>query len=60
MNYSKLQLSFTLLLIMTVIQFLTNLFIIKKSWLTITSLIAMGLCILGIIYILRKESNHKH
>lgn len=59
MNYSKLQLSFILLFLMTVIQLLTSLFIVKKSWLTLTSLIAMGLCIWGIIYVLQKESKHK-
>ncbi|MBU3804091.1 MAG: hypothetical protein H9872_04960 [Candidatus Cellulosilyticum pullistercoris] len=60
MNYGKLQLSFILLFIMTVIQLLTSLFIVKKSWLTLTSLIAMGLCIGGIFYILQAESKHKH
>jgi len=60
MNYGKLQLSFILLFIMTVIQFLTSLFIVKNVWLTLTSFIAMGLCLWGIFYIFQKESKHKH
>lgn len=59
MNYGKLQLSFILLFLMTIIQLLTSVFIVKKSWLILTSLIAMGLCIWGIVYILQKESKHK-
>lgn len=56
MNYHKLQLSFVLLLIMTIIQLLTSLLIIKKLWMTSTSIIAVALCLLGLIYTIRKEN----
>ena len=59
MNYNKLELSFILLLIMTVIQLLTGLLIVKKVWLVCFSLIAIALCILGLIYTLRKEAELK-
>lgn len=59
MNYNKLELSFILLLIMTVIQLLTGLFVIKKLWLICFSLIAIALCIWGLIYTIRKEATAK-
>ena len=55
MNYRKLQLSFLLLLIMTIILSFTCLFIVKHFILTITSIIAMLLCITGLIYTLKAE-----
>lgn len=59
MNYHKLQLSFILLLIMTTIQLITSLLVLQKLWLVITSLIAITLCIVGIIYTIHKETEHK-
>lgn len=56
MNYEKLQLSYILLMLMCVIQLLTNLFILHKMWLTITSIGVLLLCILGFIYTLYKAS----
>ncbi|MBE6022963.1 MAG: hypothetical protein E7231_06985 [Cellulosilyticum sp.] len=56
MNYGKLQLSFTLLLIMTVILSLTCFFIVKNLLLTLTSFIAMVLCIVGLAYTIQKEA----
>lgn len=56
MNYGKLQLSFTLLLAMTTILSLTCFFLVKHIILTITSIIAMLLCILGLIYTLKAEN----
>lgn len=64
MNYSKLQLSFILLLVMTVIQLLTALFVLKLFWLVCTSLVAATLCIIGLVYSIKKETysskNKKH
>ena len=60
MNYGKLQLSFILLLIMTVIQLLTAIFILQKLWLVCTSIIAIILCIIGLIYAVRKEAEIKN
>lgn len=59
MNYGKLQLSFILLLIMTLILSLTCFFIVKNLLFTITSVIAMILCILGLIYTIKKEEKVK-
>ena len=59
MNYGKLQLSFILLLIMTLILSLTCFFVVKNLLLTITSVIAMLLCILGLVYCIKKEE-HTH
>ena len=59
MNYNKLQLSFVLLLIMTIIQLLTGLLIIKKLWLILFSLVAATLCIIGLLYTMRKETEAK-
>lgn len=59
-NYSKLQLSFILLLIMTVIQLLTALFVLKLFWLVFTSLVAATLCIIGLVYSIKKESSTKN
>jgi len=56
MNYGKLQLSFTLLLMMTVILSLTCFFIVKNLLLTLTSFIAMVLCIVGLAYTIQKET----
>lgn len=56
MNFGKLQLSFMLLLIMTVIHLITAIFIVKKVWLICSSLVAMSLCVIGLIYALRKEA----
>lgn len=55
MNYGKLQLSFILLLTMTTILTLTCYFIVKHILLTITSFIALLLCILGLIYTIKAE-----
>lgn len=51
MNYSKLKLSFFLLLIMSVLQFLTSLFILHHMLLTLLSVGAIVLCLLGLAYI---------
>lgn len=59
MNYGKLQLSFILLLVMTIILSLTCLFIMRHLILTLTSLIAMVLCIIGLIYSIKAENTHK-
>lgn len=55
MNYSKLQLSFILLLIMGVIHLFTSLLILKKAWLVISSFVIILLCIIGIIFTLGQE-----
>ena len=57
MNYKKLQLSFTLLLIMTLIQLFTALFIVHKVWLIVLSVLAVGLCILGLCYAAKKAKS---
>lgn len=54
MNYSKLRLSFLLLLIMTIIQFLTSLLVLHHLVLTLVSITAIVLCLLGFIYINNK------
>ena len=59
MNYGKLQLSFILLLIMTLILSLTCFFIVHHLFFTITSLIAMILCLLGLVYTIKKEEEVK-
>jgi len=51
MNYSKLKLSFLLLLLMTIVQFLTSLLVLHNLILTLLSLTATIVCILGFIYI---------
>ena len=60
MQYSKLQLSFILLLIMTIILSLTCFFILKNFVLTGTSVIAMILCIIGLCYAIHKEADEKN
>lgn len=55
MNYNKLQLSFLLLLIMLILQLIVNLYLLKKTWLTFTSVIAITLCLSGLVYAVRKE-----
>ncbi|MEG0388588.1 MAG: hypothetical protein RR582_09695 [Niameybacter sp.] len=54
MNYSKLKGSFLILLLMTIIQLLTSIFILHHTLIAVLSVGAMILCILGLIYI----SNH--
>lgn len=59
MNYGKLQLSFILLLVMTIILTLTCLFIVKSVLFTGTSIVAMVLCILGLNYTFKQEARSK-
>lgn len=56
MNYGKLQLSFILLFVMAIILSLTCFFLIKNILLTLTSVIAGILCIIGLIYSLHQEN----
>lgn len=55
MNYSKLNLSFLLLLLMTGIQFTVGLFILHNLVITLLSAIAAVLCLLGLIYTYKKN-----
>lgn len=50
MDYSKLQLSFVFLLIMCIIQLLTGIFIVHSLLICILSILAIGICIIGLIY----------
>lgn len=59
MNYSKLQLSFILLLAMTAILTLTCLLIVHKPIFALTSFIAMILCVVGLIYTIKAEALEK-
>ena len=54
MNYGKLQLSFILLLIMTILQFLVAVLVLHHMLITILSIIAAMLCIIGLIFIQHK------
>lgn len=54
MNYGKLQLSFILLLIMTILQFLVAVLVLHHMLITILSIIAAILCIIGLIFIQHK------
>lgn len=58
MDYSKLQTSFLLLLVMTIIQFLVAVFILHHLIISLLSIGAMLLCIGGLIYT-NKQSNKK-
>ena len=60
MNYGKLQFSFILLLVMTIILSLTCLFVIKHLLFTLTSLVAMVICIVGLIYSIKAEVLQKN
>lgn len=55
MNYQKLQLAYIILLVMLTIHLLINLLVLKKIWLTITTLIAIVCCIAGLIYAIKSE-----
>ncbi|MGL4346442.1 MAG: hypothetical protein ACRCTE_14680 [Cellulosilyticaceae bacterium] len=55
MNYSKLELSFICLFIMTLIQLLVSLFIVHHLILIILSFIAMLLCGLGLWYVNKRK-----
>lgn len=59
MNYSKLQFSFILLLIMTIILSLTCFFLVKNLLFTVTSLVAMIGCIGGLVYSIKQEAIYK-
>ncbi len=54
MNYGKLQLSFILLLIMVILQFLVATLVLHHMLITILSVIAALLCIVGLIFVQRK------
>lgn len=54
MNYGKLQLSFILLLIMTVLQFLVAALVLHHILITILSVIAAILCIVGLVFVQHK------
>ena len=56
MDYSKLQLSFVFLLIMCIIQLLTGILIVHNLLISILSLIAIGVCIIGLIYTGTKQT----
>ncbi|WP_180270657.1 hypothetical protein [Sporanaerobium hydrogeniformans] len=51
MNYNKLQLSFILLLVMAILQLFTALFIVHKLWLICLSVLAILLCLAGLLYV---------
>ena len=51
MNYGKLQLSFILLLIMTILQFLVAAFVLHHLIITILSITAALLCISGLVFV---------
>lgn len=51
MNYTKLKISFLVLLAMTIIQLLVGLFIIHNTLITVLSAIAIILCICGLTYV---------
>lgn len=55
MDYSKLKLSFIFLLAMCIIQLFTGILIIHNMLISILSVIAIFLCILGLIYISHKS-----
>lgn len=59
MNYSKLKSSFFILLLMTILQFVVSLFILHHTVITILSIGAMILCIVGLIYISNQENDKK-
>lgn len=59
MNYSKLKSSFFILLLMTILQFLVSLFILHHTLITVLSVGAMILCIVGLIYISKQENDKK-
>lgn len=59
MNYSKLKSSFFILLLMTILQLLVSLFILHHTIITILSIGAMILCIVGLIYISKQENDKK-
>ncbi|MHC1750021.1 MAG: hypothetical protein AB9856_17240 [Cellulosilyticaceae bacterium] len=54
MNYSKLKLSFLLLLAMCIVQFLVAFFILHNTLISILSVICFALCIWGLGYISKK------
>lgn len=58
MNYSKLQTSFLLLLLMTIIQFLVAAFILHHLIISLLSIGAMLLCTVCLIYT-NKQINKK-
>lgn len=59
MNTGKLQLSFVFLFLMAAIQLLASLFIVRHVWLTLTSLMTMGLCIGAIVWMISGNFKHK-
>ncbi|MDF2612926.1 MAG: hypothetical protein K0S71_712 [Clostridia bacterium] len=54
MDYSKLKLSFLLLLIMTVLQFTVSLFVLHSLIITLLSAAAILMCLSGLIYVDKK------
>lgn len=56
MNYNKLLISFFLLFLMTVIHLFLSLFILHSLLLVVCSIIAMILCIIGLIYVSKHSS----
>lgn len=55
MNYHKLEISFLCLLIMTILQFMVSAFIIRNILISILSIIAIGLCSLGLWFMNKKK-----
>ena len=59
MNYDKLQLSFILLLVMSIIQCLTAALILHNALITLFSVIAIILCISGLFFTSHKINDIK-
>lgn len=59
MDYSKLYSSFAHLLLMTIIQLLVSCFLLHHLLITILSLIACILCLVGLLYTSRKVTPKK-
>ncbi|MGL4736991.1 MAG: hypothetical protein ACRCW2_05995 [Cellulosilyticaceae bacterium] len=55
MNYRKLEISFLCLLVMTLLQFIVSAFVVQNHIITFLSIIAIGLCILGLWYVNKQK-----